>query len=97
MRIAGDFREFCRRNPKPCPLLDVTEPGSPTPIQVAPQADLRTDLPKYRIWKRGELADEVTDIRDLWRDDFVSFLIGCLLSTYLFSQFPVHCIDLFLI
>jgi uncharacterized protein YcsI (UPF0317 family) len=75
--VAGDFREFCRRNPKPCPLLDVTEPGSPTPIHVAPQADLRTDLPKYRIWKRGELADEVTDIRDLWRDDFVSFLIGC--------------------
>jgi uncharacterized protein YcsI (UPF0317 family) len=75
--FAGDFREFCRRNPKPCPLLDVTDPGSPVPSRVAPDADLRTDLPRYRIWKNGELAGEVTDLVELWRDDFVSFLIGC--------------------
>jgi uncharacterized protein YcsI (UPF0317 family) len=75
--VAGDFHEFCRRNPKPCPLLDVTEPGSPIPTHVAPNADLRTDLPKYRVWKHGELTDEVSDIRALLRDDFVSFLIGC--------------------
>ncbi len=74
---AYDFLEFCRRNPKPCPLLDVTEPGSPVPARVAPDADLRTDLPRYRIWKNGELAGEPTDLRDVWRDDFVSFLIGC--------------------
>lgn len=74
---ATDFHEFCRRNPKPCPLLDVTEPGSPVPARVAPAADLRTDLPRYRIWKEGGLADETADIRGVWRDDFVSFLIGC--------------------
>ncbi len=74
---AGDFHEFCRRNPKPCPLLDVTEPGNPVPARVAPMADLRTDLPRYRVWKNGELAEEVDDLRSVWRDDFVSFLIGC--------------------
>src|ERR1700722_19753742 len=61
--VAGDFHEFCRRNPKPCPLLDVTEPGSPTPVHVAPAAALRTDLPKYRIWKHGELAEQFSDNR----------------------------------
>ena len=75
--LAFDFLLFCRRNPKPCPLLDVTEPGSPVPKSVAPQADLRTDLPRYRVWEHGRLVDEPTDIRDRWQDDFVSFVIGC--------------------
>jgi uncharacterized protein YcsI (UPF0317 family) len=75
--LADDFLLFCRRNPRPCPLLDVTEPGSPTPKNVAPDADLRTDLPRYRIWENGRLVDEPTDIVDRWRDDFVSFVIGC--------------------
>jgi uncharacterized protein YcsI (UPF0317 family) len=75
--FAHDFREFCRRNPKPCPLLDVTDPGNPVPSRLAADADLRTDLPLYRIWKNGELAGEVTDLVDVWRDDFVSFMIGC--------------------
>jgi uncharacterized protein YcsI (UPF0317 family) len=75
--FAHDFREFCRRNPKPCPLLDVTEPGNPVPSRLAADADLRTDLPRYRVWEDGELTGEVTDLLDLWRDDFVSFLIGC--------------------
>jgi len=75
--LAADFREFCRRNPKPCPLLDITDPGDPVPSRLAPDADLRTDLPRYRVWKNGELAGEVTDLLDLWRGDFVSFLIGC--------------------
>jgi uncharacterized protein YcsI (UPF0317 family) len=75
--LANDFHEFCRRNPKPCPLLDVTDPGNFVPNRVAPSADLRTDLPRYRIWKHGELVDEVADIRAIWQDDFVSFLIGC--------------------
>ena len=74
---AFDFLLFCQRNPKPCPLLDVTEPGDPEPKGVAPGADLRTDLPAYRVWRDGRLTDEPTDIRSLWRDDFVSFLIGC--------------------
>ena len=74
---AFDFLLFCRRNPKPCPLLDVSEEGSPQPLQVAPDADLRTDVPKYRIWENGELTEEVTEITSVWRDDFVSFVIGC--------------------
>ncbi|AZM52073.1 putative hydro-lyase [Streptomyces sp. WAC 01529] len=67
---------FCQRNPKPCPVLDVTDAGSwVTPL--APDADLRTDLPRYRVWEHGELTDEPTDVVDRWRDDLVSFLIGC--------------------
>ena len=75
--FADDFRLFCERNPQPCPLLDVTEPGSPVPTAVAAAADLRTDLPQYRVWEDGKVVAEPTDIRDRWRDDFVSFVIGC--------------------
>jgi uncharacterized protein YcsI (UPF0317 family) len=75
--LAFDFLLFCQRNPKPCPLLDVTEPCSPEPLLVAPGADLRTDLPRYRVYKRGELIDEPTDLRRWWRDDLVAFLLGC--------------------
>ena len=74
---AFDFLLFCQRNPKPCPLLDVTEPGDTEPRGVAPGADLRTDLPAYRIWNHGELVAEPTDVKAYWRDDLVSFVIGC--------------------
>jgi uncharacterized protein YcsI (UPF0317 family) len=74
---AEEFQQFCLANPKPCPLLEVTRPGDPTPHFLAPEADLRTDLPRYRVCKNGELAEERTDIMDLWRDDLVAFLIGC--------------------
>ncbi len=74
---AFDFLLFCQRNPKPCPLLEVTEPGSPIPARLAPGADLRTDLPRYRVWQNGEITAEPTDIMSCWRDDLVSFLIGC--------------------
>jgi uncharacterized protein YcsI (UPF0317 family) len=73
---AFDFLLFCQRNPKPCPLIAVTEPGSWQP-QVAPEADLRTDLPKYRVWRDGKLVEEPTSINHVWQDDFVSYLIGC--------------------
>lgn len=79
--LAEDFRRFCLANPKPMPLLEVTPPGVPVPRQVAPDADLRSDLPKYRVYKRGELEGEVTDITNLWRPDLVAFLIGCSFST----------------
>ena len=74
---AYDFLLFCQRNPRPCPLIEVTDVGSPEPVGVAPGADLRTDVPKYRIYKDGQMADEVTDITPYWRDDLVAFLLGC--------------------
>lgn len=74
---AFDFLLFAQRNPKSCPILDVTEPGSPIPQMMAPTGDIRTDIPKYRIYKNGELTEEVTDITSYWEDDMVGFLIGC--------------------
>jgi uncharacterized protein YcsI (UPF0317 family) len=74
---AADFLLYCQRNPKPCPLLDVTAPGDPCPARAAPDGDLRTDLPRYRVWRDGTLVEEPTTIGHLWRDDLVSFVIGC--------------------
>lgn len=75
--LAFDFLLFCQRNPKPCPVLDVTEPGSAEPRLVAAGADLRTDLPRYRVYKQGELVDEPDNLTAYWRDEFVGFLTGC--------------------
>jgi len=75
--LAGDFQAFCERNPKPCPLLDITAPGSPEPANIAPGADVRTDIPRYRVYRDGVLIEERDDILDLWRDDLVAFLLGC--------------------
>ena len=76
---AAEVREFCERNPRPCPLLDVTEPGSPHPSRVAPNADLRTDVAGYRIYERGTMR-QARDLREEWRDDLVAFLLGCSFS-----------------
>jgi uncharacterized protein YcsI (UPF0317 family) len=77
---AYDFLVFCQRNPKPCPVLEVTEVGDPEPRLTAPGADIRTDLGKYRIFRNGKFAEEVTDLKEHWRDDFVAFLLGCSLT-----------------
>ncbi len=74
---AAEFREFCRLNPKPCPILEELPPGGAVPRAVAPEADIRTDLPRYRVFHDGVCVDEPTDISDLWRDDLVTFLLGC--------------------
>lgn len=74
---ADEFHEFCLANPRPLPLLDATAPGDPVPRRVAPDADLRTDLPRYRVYRHGEPVAEPTDIEDLWRGDLVAFLLGC--------------------
>jgi uncharacterized protein YcsI (UPF0317 family) len=74
---AFDFLLFCQRNPRACPILEVTDPGDPEARQVAPGSDLRTDLPAYRIWEHGNCVAEVTDITPYWRDDLVAFLLGC--------------------
>src|SRR5680860_1217431 len=76
---AFDMLLFGQRNPQPVPLLDVTDPGA-TSTSLAPDADLRTDLPRYRVWRDGALADEPTEVVDVWRDDLVTFLIGCSFS-----------------
>src|SRR5215207_3813552 len=75
--LAYDFLLFCMRNPKPCPILDVTDPGSAVPSVAAPDADLRTDLPRYRVYRHGELVDEPLSIESYWTDDLVGFLLGC--------------------
>jgi uncharacterized protein YcsI (UPF0317 family) len=76
---AFDFLLFCVRNPKPCPILDVLEPGQAEPA-IARGADLRTDLPKYRVYERGVLKSEVTDVTPLFHEGMVSFLLGCSFS-----------------
>ena len=79
-RYADDFAKFCERNPKPCPILEVLEPGNPCPKIMARGASIATDLPSYRIFRKGELVEERSDIAALWQDDFVGFLIGCSFS-----------------
>ena len=78
--LAFDFLLFCQRNPKPCPLLEVVEAGQTSPDLTAPGADIRTDLPGYRVYRNGELTEEVESLEACWRDDLVSFLLGCSFS-----------------
>lgn len=75
-RYAFDFLLFTVRNPQACPVLDVLEEGRWTP-STAPGADLRTDLPGYRVWRQGEVVGEPADVQEVWRPDLVSFLLGC--------------------
>jgi uncharacterized protein YcsI (UPF0317 family) len=84
---AYDFLLFCQRNPQSCPLLEVTDVGSAEPVRVAPGADLRTDIAKYRIYRNGEVVDEVADATPYWRDDLVAFLLGC---SFTFEQAMVQ-------
>ncbi|MEG0323321.1 MAG: DUF1445 domain-containing protein, partial [Raoultibacter sp.] len=77
---AYDFLLFAQRNPKPCPLLEVTEIGARETTLCATDCDIATDFPRYRIYRDGVLVDEVTDVVDYWRDDLVSFVIGCSFS-----------------
>lgn len=76
-KYAMDFLIFCQRNPKSCPILDICEPGKFTPMLTAPTADIRTDIPRYRVYRNGILVEEVNNILNLWSEDLVSFLLGC--------------------
>ena len=78
--LAADFLRFCQLNPKPCPLIGMSAPGDPRVPELGEDLDIRTDLPRYRVWKNGELVAEPQDIREFWRDDLVSFVIGCSFS-----------------
>ncbi|MBV9261979.1 MAG: putative hydro-lyase [Pseudolabrys sp.] len=77
---AQDFLRFCQANPKPCPLLGMSEAGDPAIPALADDLDIRTDLPRYRVWRDGKLVDEPRDIKSIWRDDLVAFVIGCSFS-----------------
>lgn len=78
--LADDFMRYCQRNPKPCPVLAVSDPGDPSLPTLGEDIDIRTDVPRYRVWRRGELVDEPGDVRELWRDDLVTFVLGCSFS-----------------
>lgn len=77
---AVDFLRYCQRNPVPCPVLGVSIPGDWRLPGLGEDLDLRTDLPRYRVWRYGELIEEPTDLKALWRDDLVAFAIGCSFS-----------------
>ena len=78
--LATDFLGFCQKNPKPCPLLAVSKPGAYLLPTLGAHIDIRTDVPRYRVWRNGELVDQPTDVTALWRDDLVTFVIGCSFS-----------------
>ncbi|AGI66740.1 hypothetical protein DUF1445 [Octadecabacter antarcticus 307] len=75
--VALDFLRFCQRNPKPCPIVAVGDSGDPYLPTLGQDIDIRTDVPKYRVFRNGALTDEVTDIRDTWTDDMVTVALGC--------------------
>ena len=79
-KYAYDFLLFCQRNPKSCPLLEVTDTGERILKTCAPGSDIATDIPKYRVWQNGKMIAEHLNVKDFWRDDLVSFIIGCSFS-----------------
>lgn len=79
-KLASAFHRFCQLNPKPCPIIGMSEVGDPRIPALGIDLDIRTDIPLYRVWRDGELTDEPTDIMAHWRDDLVAFVIGCSFS-----------------
>ncbi|NVK25094.1 MAG: putative hydro-lyase [Gammaproteobacteria bacterium] len=80
-KYAADFLRFCQFNPKPCPLIAMSdEPGNPIISVAGKDVDIRTDIPQYRLFQHGELQQQVSDISSVWRDDLVVFLLGCSFS-----------------
>ena len=78
--LAADFLRYCQLNPKPGPVLAVSEPGNPMLPRLGADIDIRTDVPRYRVWRHGELVDQPTDLAAVWRDDLVTIVIGCSFS-----------------
>ena len=78
--LATDFLRFCQRNPKPCPLVGVSETGDPFLPTLGEDIDIRTDVPQYKVFREGEFVLQVSDIGDIWQDDFVTFVLGCSFS-----------------
>jgi uncharacterized protein YcsI (UPF0317 family) len=77
---ADEFRQFCENNPKPCPLLALSKPGDPRLPDLGEDLDIRTDIPLYRVFRNGECVGDVPDLKSLWREDLVSFVLGCSFS-----------------
>jgi uncharacterized protein YcsI (UPF0317 family) len=78
--LTSDFLRFCQLNPKPCPLIGISNAGDPQIPSLGLDLDIRTDLPGYRVWQNGEIANEPSDVLSWWRNDLVAFVIGCSLS-----------------
>ena len=79
-KLAAPFHRFCQLNPKPCPVIGMSEVGNPRIPSLGIDLDIRTDLPRYRVWRDGEVVEEPTDIMAHWRDDLVAFVLGCSFS-----------------
>jgi uncharacterized protein YcsI (UPF0317 family) len=79
-KLAAAFHRFCQLNPKPCPIIGMSDVGNPSIPSLGLDLDIRTDLPRYRVWRDGEVVEEPTDIMAHWRDDLVAFVIGCSFS-----------------
>jgi uncharacterized protein YcsI (UPF0317 family) len=77
---ASEFHRFCTLNPKPCPVLAIGNPGDPMLRGLGEDLDIRSDVPRYRVFRDGQCIDEPTDIRAIWRDDLVAFVLGCSFS-----------------
>ena len=95
-KYAFDFLLFCQRNPKPCPLLEVLERRKYRTEFLSTDADIRTDIPRYNIYRKGKLDRTVKDIKSFWEPDFVSFLLGCSFSfeeAMLRAKIPIRYIE----
>src|ERR1700740_1854186 len=79
-KLAAAFHRFCQLNPKPCPIIGMSDVGNPRIPSLGLDLDIRTDVPRYRIWRDGEVVEEPTDIMAHWRDDLVAFVLGCSFS-----------------
>src|ERR1700680_959005 len=79
-QLAAQFHRFCQLNPKPCPIIGMSDVGDPKIPSLGIDLDIRPDLPRYRVWRDGEVVDEPTDITAHWRDDLVAFVLGCSFS-----------------
>ncbi|MFG1347680.1 putative hydro-lyase [Xanthobacter autotrophicus DSM 431] len=75
--LANEFLRFCHANPKPCPVIGMSEPGSFKVPTLGEDLDIRTDFPGYLVWKDGKVIADTTDVSEFWRDDLVAFVIGC--------------------
>ena len=79
-QFAASFHRFCQLNPKPCPIIGMSDVGDPRIPALGLDLDIRTDVPRYRVWRDGEVIEEPTDIKAHWRDDLVAFVLGCSFS-----------------